>query len=197
MPGLRKSQLVSRLGAHLEGSGCQLKPVEFLGAREDLPCRLQVTFPNRAERRFNLYCWTIGHGGRTRSATEYRIQAKLKEQRRLNFGGATAVLLGYYEPLVDTVGKELGNEPPEDMRVIACWNPVYHLHVGASSSCQVSFGTLQDAYLAGAADTQRKCAHGELETVVVFRPELLARYMFLAGNGREQLSAQDLLTFSF
>jgi hypothetical protein len=197
MSGYRKATLIGRLTAHLIEQGCGIDLAEMGEDGAELPCRLHVTFPQGSKRRYNLYCWTIGHGGRSRSAAEYRIQVKLGKGRQLKFRDAASVLLGYYDSSQDDLGKELGNRPASDMKIIAAWDAVKRIQVGVSSSCQITFPVLQQAYLLGAESKQRRCADGGLETALAFRPEFLARYLFLVSAGHESIQTPNLLGFSF
>jgi hypothetical protein len=196
MSGLRKAALVGRLCAYLQEQDCTIDRAELSGGGGDLPCRLDVTFPRGSKRRYNLYCWTMGHGGRSRSALEYRIQVKLGKARQLKFKDASSVLLGYYDVDQDHVGKEMGNKPERDMRVLTAWDPVRHIEVGVSSSCQITFPVLQQAYLVGTGEKERRCADGVIETAIAFRPEYLARYLYLVSSGHEVVTAAKLLKFS-
>jgi hypothetical protein len=156
-----------------------------------------VTFPGGNKRRFNVYCWTIGHGGRSRSASEYRIQVKLGRGRQFKFDDAASVLLGYYDVDQDRLGKEMGNEPESDMRIIAAWDPIGRIKVGVSSSCQITFPVLRQAYLVGASQKERRCADGAIESALVFRPEYLARYLYLMSSGHETVTPAKLMKYSF
>jgi hypothetical protein len=197
MAGLRKAALVDRLCEYLVDQSCTIDRAELSGDGGDLPCRLDVSFPRGSKRRYNLYCWTMGHGGRSRSALEYRIQVKLGRGRQLKFKDAASVLLGYYDVDQDHVGKELGNKPETDMRIISAWDPVRHIEVGVSSSCQITFPVLHQAYLVGAGHKERRCADGAIETALAFRPEYLARYLYLMSAGHETVTPAKLLKYSF
>lgn len=196
MSGLRKAALVDRLCEYLREQDCAIDRAELSGDGGDLPCSLDVTFPGGRKRRYNLYCWTMGHGGRSRSALEYRIQVKLGKGRQFKFKDASSVLLGYYDVDQDHVGKEMGNKPERDMRILTAWDPVRHIEVGVSSSCQITFPILHQAYLVGADEKQRRCADGVTETAIAFRPEFLARYLYLVSSGHESVTAAKLLKFS-
>jgi hypothetical protein len=161
-----------------------------------LPWQVSVTFPQGAARRYNLYCYSMGHGGRCRPKSEYRIQVKLGAARKFKFKDGASVLLGYYDVDQDTVGRQMGNVPAADMRVIAAWDPVRHIQIGVSSSCQVTFPVMHQAYLLGAGEKVRKCADGEIETAIVFRPEYLARYLQLASAGHCAVSAAKIMDSS-
>src|SRR5438445_404714 len=80
--------LADQGGAHLCAS--------LQGESGGLPLELEFDVTQAQRRRYQVFIWTIGHGGRTRSLHEYRIQTKLKAGRRLEFRGGTPLLLGYY-----------------------------------------------------------------------------------------------------
>lgn len=197
MSGLRKAELVDRLCAYLTEQNCIIERAELSSAAGELPCQLELTFPRGSKRRYNLYCWTMGHGGRTRSAAEYRIQVKLGKGRQLKFKDATSVLLGYYDVAQDHVGREMGNKPASDMHLIVAWDPVRHIEVGVSSSCQITFPIMEQAYLVGVGSKARRCADGVMETALAFRPEYLARYLFLLSAGHETVTPAKLMDYSF
>jgi hypothetical protein len=139
-----------------------------------------------------MYFWTVSHGGRARPLKEYRIQVKLKDRRSLDFGNGTTLLLGYYTRGNDHVGRDLGNDPPADMEVFVAWDPIQHLALGASSSCQVPYDLMFKAYLEGLSESERRCADGSLEEVFAFRPELLPRYLREAAGGHNRVTLTGL-----
>jgi len=157
-----------------------------------LPVRLIVTDERGLTRTYLVYVWTIGHGGKSRTQDEYRIQAKLPVGRDLTVGGGTTLLLGYYHEEADRAGRELGNTPNDGMEIFVAWDASKHLRVGTSSSCQVPFGLMDDARLVGSAWLDRRIAHGERETVIALRPEMLAKYLSLASGGHTFVSPGDL-----
>lgn len=186
MAGLRKPRIADRIATSLEESGVSVDEARFTGLGEELlPWNCLLRFSGAVKRRYSMYFWTIGHGGRSRSQTEYRIQTKLGTQRRLSFQHGTTILLGYYLESEDKVGKDLGNEPPSGMEVFVAWNPVGHLRLGSSSSCQVPFAALTEAHEWGGAVVNRKIAGGVQETVFCMRPEHLDVYLRMASGGHE------------
>lgn len=197
MSGLRKAALVNQLCTFLAEQNCIIERADLSSAAGELPCQLDLTFPSGSRRRYNLYCWTMGHGGRTRSAAEYRIQVKLGKGRQLKFKDATSVLIGYYDVDHDHVGKDMGNKPASDMKLIAAWDPVRHIEVGVSSSCQITFPILEQAYLVGVGSKVRRCSDGVMETALAFRPEYLARYLYLLSGGHETVTPAKLTNYSF
>src|SRR3954447_16140574 len=108
MPGLPKRRIASLIRSWVESEGVTVGESAFVGVKGDLPWVCQLTFDSYTTRKFRLYFWTVGHGGRTRSQTEYRIQTKLRVDRKLHIGNGTSLLLGYYNESLDDVGKELG-----------------------------------------------------------------------------------------
>jgi len=188
MPGVKKSAIARRISEALSAGGCEVLVEGLVGPKGDLPWQCEAVFPDGSRRTFRLYFWTISHGGRTRSQDEYRIQAKLKTARRLEFGLGTTLLLGYYLESEDRVGRAEGNSPTKGMEVFVAWDPLQHLRVGASSSCQVRFDLLHQAYLHGIAMADRRIADGVLEQVVAVRPEHLWRYLRSAAGGHNSLN---------
>lgn len=66
MSGLRKPALVERICAHLQEQGCEIERADLSGSGDGmLPLNLNVTFQWGRMRRYKIYCWTIGHGGRS------------------------------------------------------------------------------------------------------------------------------------
>jgi len=177
----------------LAASSVSVLNCEFKGPGGDLPIEMALRYRGSITRVFQVFVWTIGHGGRTRSKTEYRIQTKLKQRRALRYGTGTPLLVGYYDASTDTVGKSLGNTPPDGMKVYAAWSALSHLQVGDSSSCQVPFDLLRIAYLSGVAVTERAVSDGDNELVFAFRPEFLGRYMYAAAGGHNQVSEASIL----
>jgi len=176
----------------VSSAGCSISTEGFLGSQRDLPWACVVEFPSGISRRYSMYFWTVSHGGRARPVTEYRIQVKLKDRRSLDFGKGTTLLLGYYTRTSDWVGRDLGNHPPVDMEIFVAWDPIHHLALGASSSCQVSYDLMFKAYIEGVGESERRCADGSVETVFAFRPELLPRYLREAAGGHNRVTRTGL-----
>lgn len=193
MPGLPKVAIADRIEAALHSSGATVVHGSFTDDRGALPFRCKVRFQDGSERGYTLYFWTISHGGRSRSRTEYRIQAKLRSARDLDFENGTTLLMGYYAALADRVGAEEGNVAPAQMEAFAAWDPLVHLRVGASSSCQVPFAVLEAAYLKGASVALRRNQSGPPERVIAFRPENLASYMRAAAGGHNSVDLSQVL----
>ena len=165
-----------------------------LEERDQLPWHLDVEFPNHVRRRYRVYVWTVGHGGRTRSLKEYRIQTKLERTSELVFGREEiTLLLGYYHAKLDSSGKAVGNNPPDDMEVIVAWDPLMHFKLGASSSCQVSFDLLEKSRRVGVAEVRRELSEGNVENVIAMRPEFFARYVLAAKSGHKSADIDSIV----
>src|SRR5262249_6944529 len=104
MPGLRKTRLAEIIRTIVSQSA-EVRESEFIGPGGDLPGRCDLEWPTGIERQFIVYVWTIGHGGKSRSQQEYRIQTKLKLPRPLQFEGGITLLLGYYDASLDGAGR--------------------------------------------------------------------------------------------
>ena len=196
MAGLRKYHIAARISRVLSDAGCWVRDATFVGAAGDLPWRCTVSFPDGASRQYSLYFWTISHGGRTRAHNEYRIQAKLKQSRSLDSMGGTTLLMGYYSAGHDRIGRDEGNLPFADMEVFVAWDPLQHLRVGASSSCQVAFEVLERAFLNGFACAERRNSGGDRELVVGVRSELLCQYLRAAAGGHNLLDLTRITEIS-
>ncbi|HUW95204.1 MAG TPA: hypothetical protein VMW58_05415 [Anaerolineae bacterium] len=192
MPGLTKARILERIQNVLIDSNAQLLNATFIGKSADLPCRCTVVFRGGSRRHYDLYFWTIAHGGRSRRRDEYRIQIKLKIDRRLRVDAGTTVLLGYYHETLDRSGRARGNTPPDGMEVFVAWDALYHLRLGASSSCQVPFSVMYDAYLNGKACVRRSLASGDDELVYGLRPEYLSSYLRAASGGHAAVVLHEL-----
>lgn len=195
MAGLRKPELASRFSRCLTESGAVIRRVDWAEGRVGkLPwsCELDLVGVVHA---FRCYFWTVTHGGNHRSNSEYRIQTMVtSEDRRLGFGGSTTVLLGLYDPSLDEVGPLLGHRLEREASVIVAWDPVRHIKLGVSSSCQVQFDQIDEAYLKGTDIRRRPVRDGETETVVAMRPEYLASYFALALLGHESADTTRLVS---
>lgn len=192
MPGVPKGVIVGRLSSMLERSGADLRFSQLAEGRR-LPWSIEVAFPDQRVRSFRVYVWTVGHGGRSRASSEYRIQTKLGGTPEFAFGdSATTVLLGYYDERVDVSGKAIGNTPPDGMEIVVAWDPILHLKLGVSSSCQVSLDLLERSHLVGATERTRSLAGGDVETVIAMRPEYFARYLATSTGGHRFASVQAM-----
>ena len=194
MSGLKKVEIANRLTRFLVQSNVKIRSAEFSDENKDLPWRVVIEFQNHMVRKYAIYMWTISHGGRTRSKYEYRIQIILKNGvNRLDFGFGTTLLLGYYDERSDYVGRSIGNLPSLGMEIIVVWDPIRHLQVGASSSCQVQFDTLEEAYRKGIATRKRLLPQGESEQVIALRPEYFAGYLAKVSGGHHLLVSETII----
>ena len=71
------------------------------------------------------YAWTIGHGGRTHVATEYRIQLKLQGQPKLIFNNGTMILIGLYDSSLDPQAERFRTGDAVCQRSIRQCGPIY------------------------------------------------------------------------
>ena len=197
MPGIRKTDLVKRLESMLHVSNAVVHD-SCLAKHGRLPWTVEVEFPNRIRRRYRCYVWTVGHGGKTRSPNEYRIQTKLDANPEFAFGeSATTILLGYYHSEFDKSGRAVGNLPPKDMEVLVTWDPLKHFKLGASSSCQVPYSLLESSHFAGVAQRERRLSHGDTENVIAMKPEYLSPYLAVASGGHQFASIEAIESFRF
>ena len=193
MSGLRKRTLADRIEKALRESGTEILSASFASDNPaTLPWSCELQVPPFAPRRFVFYFWTIGHGGKTRAADEYRIQTKMPNTRRLQFGRSTTLLLGYYSPEIEAIGSQPANEPRGGIEVFVAWDSVQHLRLGARSSCQVSLRTIYEAYKWGFSAQDRSISGNRTETIVAFRPESLAEYAMAAAGGHDHLNVEGL-----
>jgi hypothetical protein len=188
MPGIRKREICRRLRDHLLNNQCEVSEESDVGLN-GLPWVFNVRFSDGSTREFFLYVWTIAHGGKTRADDEYRIQIKLEKSRSLRVGKGTTILLGYYSEKEDSIGKMIGHRAPPGLEILVAWDAIEHLHIGASSSCQVLYPLMYDAYLRGRAEASRQLTSGAMEHIVAFRPEFLASYLKAASGGHYRVHA--------
>ncbi len=167
----------------------EIRQWEFAGDRGRLPLHCKLLLRDHSLRTYDVYVWSISHGGRTRRRSEYRIQTKLPDgSADLQFGRGVTLLLGYYTAQADLSDARADQLVPDEMEVFVAWDAVAHLKVGLSSSCQVDFSLMYDAYLSGFSSSSRRLLNGSSEKVIAFRPERLAQYLTAAWRGHEHAS---------
>jgi restriction-modification system family protein len=189
--GLSKATIARRLLSYLERGGARVTASSFDVRDARLPWRCVVE-ASGLRRAFNCYFWTVTHGGKHRSDSEYRIQTLLgNAERRLAFGTGTTLLLGLYDGALDKAGKLIGHAFPNDMQVVVAWDPVRHITLGASSSCQVPAEQLMSAHLIGVASRTRH-VRDDIEKVIALRPEYLASYFVEAAGGHDAVDPARL-----
>ena len=196
VPGIRKTAVASRISDLLIDDGVEMLSADFSGRPGKLPWQCTLQFDGHSQRSYDIYFWTVSHGGRSRRSDEYRIQTKLDTAANLVVRDGTTILAGYYNEVADLAGKREGNNPPPGMEVFAFWNAVKHLELGASSSCQVPFGLLYEAYLRGRSQHERRLANGQLERIIAVRPEYVGAYLKAAAGGHQQVRADALAKIS-
>jgi hypothetical protein len=195
MPGLRKSAIASRIQEVATTSGLTIASAEFCGPHDDLPWVLDISLQALPRRRFCMYFWTISHGGKTRAAEEYRIQTKLKEIVPFHFEMGSTLLMGYYQSSTDRTKSVAEQRTDSQMEVFVAWDATRHLRPGLSSSCQVPYGTMVDAHLAGISQFRRVLADGTTENIIGMRPEYLPRYLMAVSRGHHNLTAEQIQAF--
>ena len=181
MPRLSRQAIVDRLSTGLNAAGIGVKEATFATHRGGLPWTCTLTFPTGFERSYRCYLWTVTHGGRTRAASEFRVQATLPSAG-LEFIAASTVLLGYYSPA--HVGAD---PPPASSELFVAWDPTLHIGVSYSASLQVPSELLVEAHLAGAATITRQLASGADENIVALRPEYVGRYFELVPGSHRRI----------
>lgn len=186
---LAKTVIVSKLAEALQGQGTEILSSEFSGPRGTLPWRIVAKTKNLTPTKYVVYAWTVGHGGRTRSETEYRIQLIVPGESALDFEDGKTILLGLYDGNLDPKADRYGTR---HAKVIVAWDPVLHLKPGISASCQVPIGLIEEAYLNGAASKMRKLAPGFEENVIAMRIENLSYYLREVVSGHEYVNAAHL-----
>lgn len=193
MAGIRKRTIAAVLEVALQTSGARLVETGLTGrGNADLPWTCTADLAGRT-RSYRCYFWTITHGGNHRSRSEYRIQTMLTStERRLAFGAGTTLLLGYYDSAVDDAGRELGHNPPAEMGLFVAWDATRHVALGYSSSCQVAYEQLFQAYVDGVCARSRSVSGGASEMVIALRPEYLASYFLEASGGHDGVEVSRL-----
>jgi len=157
MPRLAKSRLRQVVLDALEASGYA---VEYASAVH--PFEISVRTPLREERLL-VYAWNITHGGKSRSANEYRIQ--ITGVSRITFKKERKTLLLGVAQL------------PGSGTVIAAFDARQHKNFGSSPSIQVHEPTLLKAEVDGLASETKELAGGHAEIVFAFRPENLGQFI--------------------
>lgn len=154
---LEKSDLLRHALDALAQAGLS---IAFWGDPNEHPYRLVLTSGSDSCR-ILLYIWNITHGGKNRSADEYRIQVTGVESIDL-LPGTTTLILGYYE----------------GTNVFAGWDATRHAgKVSFSPSLQVREDHLLAANLNGVSLYPKSN-----EVVVVCSPPFLAEYVFSAAQ---------------
>lgn len=154
MARLAKLQLLHRIQAAITDAGWE---VELLSERNVHPLELRMS---RGRVRFNVraYIWNLSHGGRTRSADEYRIQVTSGVGRFERMTGEQTLILGWSEAFGTFAAFDFDRHSGA---------------LGSSPSLQISRGTLEAARDHGVAARSK----GNNEIVIALRPEFLGAYI--------------------
>lgn len=125
-------------------------------SKGDHPARYRIS-RNGMDVTVRVFIWNITHGGKKRSADEYRIQVTGVD-KLVPESGARNLILGWWD--------EAG--------VFAGWDIRQHQGTTSSSpSMQISEGALRQAFLTGFAPYRNKNG----ETAIALRPDFMATYI--------------------
>jgi putative restriction endonuclease len=144
----------------LDALGASGYSIEEAGT--DHPFAVTVRTPTRQEQLL-IYAWNVTHGGKKRSADEYRIQITGVSQIGFKRDRKT-LLLGI-------------SQWPDSATVIAAFDARKHKNFGSSPSIQVHRATLLKAGAEGLASETKELAGGHPEIVFAFRPENLGQFI--------------------
>jgi hypothetical protein len=159
MARLTKSELFQRFRSGIEATGWD---VEILSAEGAHPMEAVVT-RGRTRLRLRTYIWNLSHGGRSRSASEFRIQVTSGVGQFEKKAGEQTVILGW--------GNAFG--------VFAAFD--YDSHsaaLGSSPSLQINKATLEEAASLGIAGY----AKANNEIVIAVRPDFFGDYLKHQGR---------------
>ena len=157
MSRLTKTRLRQVILDALEESG-----YEIAQAGHDHPFAVTVRTSLQQEQLL-IYAWNVTHGGKKRSADEYRIQ--ITGVSKIEFkNGYKTLLLGI-------------SQIPNSDTVIAAFDAEKHKNFGSSPSIQVHRPTLLKADVEGLASETKELAGGQAEIVFAFRSENLGQFI--------------------
>jgi len=167
---LSKKELLTIVERSIQESGAKLL---FLNPGNKIPAQYMVTvdqdnFP------VDVYIWNISHGGKGRSEKEFRIQVTGVETFSVSNRERTAIL-GYYA----------------ENEIFVAYDPIRHSEskLGHSPSMQINKEVIVEAKKKGLALYQN--AKGE--SVVAFKPGLLASYLHFQSEIHKSGETPDLL----
>lgn len=173
MARLTKHDLLRRVRSAIENAGWE---VEVLSERPVFPIELRMS-RGREQILIRLYIWNLTHGGKSRSASEFRIQVTSGVTQFARMTSEQTLILGW----------------SEEFGAFAAFDYDRHVgYLGSSPSLQVSIHTLQAAKTHGVATGNK----GNNEIVVAARPDFLADYIQYQGklhNPAEALNQVDRL----
>jgi putative restriction endonuclease len=153
MVRLQKSELLAKAEEAIRISGFNvlyLNPGKY-------PALYRI-YEDRSSLLVQIYIWNITHGGRNRSADEYRIQATGVSQFNPK-ADARNLVLGWWD----------------DVGVFAGWDIRQHRGpLGTSPSLQISETALREAVHGGFAPYVKD----NNETAIAFRPEFMGTYIW-------------------
>jgi putative restriction endonuclease len=151
-PTLRKSELLETLLSAVEAGGYQA-----LVTRETHPFRLTILKADEKESlEATVYIWNCTHGGKTRSADEYRVQLTGVVPQIAAHG--RTLLLGWHERYGVFVAFDITK------------------HDGQASSSP-SIQVKEDVLLAAHTKSFAAYDRGNVEVAIAFRPEFFVEYV--------------------
>jgi putative restriction endonuclease len=152
LPILNRKQLNAKLVEAVQSCGWN---VLYSSSLDALPFLIRI-YGDDESNSLRIYIWNLSHGGKTRSADEYRIQVKV--DRFQQTAGETTLVLGW----------------SDDIEVFGGFDVRKHSgRLGYSSSIQISLETLRKASLNGVSAHDK----GNGEIAVGFRPEFFVDYV--------------------
>ena len=157
MARLAKARLRQVILDALEASGYA---IEHAGTVHPFAISVRTSL---REEQLLVYAWNVTHGGKSRSADEYRIQITGVQQIAFHKDRKT-LLLGIAQL-------------PTSGTVIAAFDARQHKNFGSSPSIQVHEPTLLKAEVDGLASETKELAGGHAEIVFAFRPENLGQFV--------------------
>jgi putative restriction endonuclease len=157
MARLSKSAMLEIIRAALKQSGYETDVVS-----KTHPFQI-VARNNSSEEDLSIYVWNVTHGGKSRAASEYRIQITGVSGLKFASGQKTLLLGIAQQPVSGTV--------------IVGFDATKHREFGSSPSIQVHAPTLLKAEHDGLASETKELDHGKSEIVFAFRPENFGQFI--------------------
>lgn len=169
-----KQALINQAVTAIEADGWTVTPLSPPGQH---PARFTID-QDGVSHIVRLYIWNLSHGGKSRSASEYRIQVTGVDQFEPEPDGRT-LILGWSDQFGVFAGFDVHHRTGS---------------LGSSPSIQITATTLQSGDAAGAALQDKRKG----EWAIAFRPDKLGRYIqhhaaAHAGNLDPLLAEDDSL----
>lgn len=156
---LSKKELLGKIISSIRGVGWL---VEVIGSFKH-PLKIRIYGENESHEML-IYIWNITHGGKTRSADEYRIQITGVDSLSLSVDYKT-LLLGYFKR--------------NNIECFVAFDASQHSTFGFSPSIQVKERTLIEAIDTGMVFQEKsRNKEGDIDEVAIaFRPTLITHYI--------------------